>query len=59
MIELEELRVWQSEYYIVYARTLEKELRCTLRGSYEVWFKKEKVLETMQPFTAVEKYNEL
>jgi hypothetical protein len=59
MVELEELRVWQSEYYITYARTNEKELRCTLRGSYEVWFMKEKVLETMQPFVAVEKYNEL
>jgi hypothetical protein len=36
-----------------------KQLYCTLRGSYEVWQNNELVMETMQPFKAVEKYNNL
>ncbi len=60
-VDLEALREWQSEEKVIFARSTkeDKELYCTLRGSYEVWHRKEKVLETMQPFTAVEKYNEL
>lgn len=58
-VELEELRKWQSEEKIIFASSSKEDkfLYATLRGSYEVWHKKEKVLETMQPFTAVEKYN--
>jgi hypothetical protein len=60
-IDLEELREWQSESKILFANSTKenKQLYCTLRGSYEVWHNKEKVLETMQPFTAVEKYNSI
>lgn len=36
-----------------------KSLLCNLRGSYEVWHNGVLVLETMQPFTAVEKYNSI
>ena len=60
-IDIEGLREWQQEQKVLFASSSkeQKRLYCTLRGSYEVYHKKEKVLETMQPFTAVEKYNEL
>lgn len=60
-INLEELREWQCEEKVIFASSTkeDKQLYCTLIGSYEVWHKKEKVLETMQPSTAVEKYNSL
>lgn len=60
-IDLEALTEWQSKEKVIFASSTkeDKQLYCTLRGSYEVWHKKEKVLETMQPFTAVEKYNSI
>lgn len=60
-ITLEGLREWQSEYKIAYATDSKanKQIYCTLRGSYEVWHNGEKILETMQPFTATEKYNSI
>jgi len=60
-IDLNELREWQSEEKVIFASSTKenKQLYCTLRGSYEVWHKKERVLETMQPFRAVEKYNSI
>lgn len=60
-IDIEGLIEWQQEQKVLFASSSkeQKQLYCTLRGSYEIYHKKEKVLETMQPFTAVEKYNEL
>lgn len=60
-INLEELREWQQEQKFLYASSSseKKRLYVTLRGSYEVWKDGKKVLETMQPYSAVEKYNEL
>ncbi len=60
-ITIEELRDWASMHTVLYAvdTKSDKKLYCTLRGSYEVWHKGEKILETMQPFTAVEKYNSI
>lgn len=60
-VDLEALREWQSEEKVLFASSTKenKQLYCTLRGSYEVWHKKEKVLETMQALTAVEKYNSI
>lgn len=59
MINQESLREWQQEEKVIFARCSkeDKQLYCTLRGSYEVWHRKEKVLETMHPFIAAEKYN--
>lgn len=60
-IELEGLIKWQSEKKVIFASSTKnnKQIYCTLRGSYEVWHKNELVLETMQPFNAVEKYNSI
>jgi hypothetical protein len=60
-ISLEELRLWQMEEKVIFANSTkeQKELYCTLRGSYEVWHKNERVLETMQANLAVEKYNSI
>ena len=60
-VELEQVIKFQQKQKVLCARSTreEKELYCTLRGSYEVYHKGEKVLETIQPFTAVEKYNNL
>ena len=60
-IELEELRKWQQEEKQLYASSShdEKKLYLTFRGSFEIYHKGQKVFETMQPFTAVERYNEL
>lgn len=60
-IDIEGLREWQQEWKVLYASSSKDQKRfyCTLRGSYEVYHKGEKVLETMQLFTAIEKYNEL
>ena len=60
-IDQEALREWQQEEKVIFASSTkeDKQLYCTLRGSYEVWHKKERVLETMQSFRAVEKYNSI
>jgi len=60
-IELTDLVEWQSEDKHLFASSTRgnKQIYATLRGSYEVWQNGVRILETMQPFTAVEKYNEL
>ena len=60
-INLEELIDFQTNEKVLYASSSKenKQLYITLCGSYEVWHNKEIVLETMQPFVAVEKYNEI
>lgn len=61
IIYLDELREWRSEEKVIYASsfTPNKKLYVTFRGSYEVWHNGEKILETMHPFAAVEKYNSI
>lgn len=62
-VEITGLREYMNEHSVTYASSYGKgsckELRCTLRGSYEVWNNSERVLETMQPIVAIDKYNEL
>lgn len=60
-INLEELREWQCEEKVLFASSSkeQKKLYCTLRGSYEIWQYGALVLETMQPNSAIEKYNSL
>lgn len=60
-IDLNELFEYQQKEKMIYASCSNenKRLYITLRGSYEVWHKKQLVLETIQPFQAVEKYNSL
>jgi len=38
---------------------IHKKLVVTALGNYKVYHNKELILETMQPFTAIEKYNDL
>lgn len=60
-IEIESLQEFQSREKILFAMSTKenKFLYCTLRGSYEVWHGKVLVMESMQPFSAVEKYNSI
>jgi hypothetical protein len=60
-INLSELIEWQSEHKVLYASSgsENKYLYATIRGSFEVWKDGVRVLETMQPFRAVAKYNAL
>jgi hypothetical protein len=60
-ITLDGLREWQAKEYIIYASctTPNKQLRVTLRGSYEVWHEGVRVYETMQPLNSVEIYNSI
>jgi hypothetical protein len=60
-IEIEELQSYMLEEKVLYARGSKenKSLYITLRGSFEVWHNKERVLETMQAITAIEKYNSI
>lgn len=59
-IELEDLRECQSEAKMLFASSTKgnKQIFATLRGSYEVWQNGERILECIQPFAAVEKYNQ-
>jgi len=60
-ITVQELSEFQQTEYTIFrsSNKPQKQLICTLRGSFEVWHNGEKVWECMQPFTAVEKYNEI
>lgn len=60
-VDLNALISWQSEEKVLFASSTKenKQLYYNLRCSYEVWHKKERVLETMQPSKAVEKYNSI
>lgn len=60
-IEVNELIEWVQTRGCEYAvdGNVDKKLKCTLRGSFEVWHKDVLVLECIQPFQAVEKYNSL
>jgi hypothetical protein len=60
-IGVNELIIFQSNEKVLFASDSkeDKQLYCNLRGSYEVWHKKKKVYECIQPYQAVEKYNSL
>lgn len=60
-IDLRELQDFQSKEKVLFASSSkeQKKLYCTLRGSYEIWQYGVLVLETMQPNSAIEKYNSL
>ena len=60
-IDLKELQDFQSKEKVLFASSSkeQKKLYCTLRGSYEIWQYGVLILETMQPNSAIEKYNSL
>lgn len=60
-INLDELIKWQLEEKALFASSSRenKRLYATLRGSYQVFSNNVLVLETMQPASAVDKYNSL
>lgn len=60
-ITLDELFKFQQTEKIIYASSTKenKILYLTLRGSYEVWHNKKLIKETIQPYTAVETYNNI
>ena len=60
-VELKELQDFQTEQKVLFASSSkeQKKLYCTLRGSYEIWHYGVLVLETMQPYSAIEHYNSL
>lgn len=60
-VDINELINFQNTELILFARSSNesKGLYATLRGSYEVWHKGVKLLETTQPRTAVDKYNSI
>ena len=46
----------EVEFMSHYGNGNDKSLRITLNGSFRVYEKKELIFETLQPFSAVEKY---
>lgn len=61
-IVLSEFQQWiEKNQKVLYASSSKdkKRLYANTGGAYEVWSNGEKVLETMQPFDAVEKYNSI
>lgn len=57
----EALKEWQLTEKVLFASSSreDKQLYCTLTGGYEVWHKKELILETILSFRAVDKYNSI
>jgi len=47
-VKIEDLQNFKTEGKMIFASSSKepKQLYCTLRGSYEVWYKHERVLET-------------
>ena len=60
-ITTKDLRDWQQSEKVIFASSTkeDKKLYCTLTGCFEVWHGKERVLETIQVFDAVMKYNSI
>lgn len=60
-ITLDELFKFQQNEKIIYASSSKenKILYLTLRGSYEIWHNNKLIKETIQPYTAVETYNNI
>lgn len=60
-VELKDLQDFQLNEKVIFALSSkeDKVLYCTLRGSYEVYHGGSLVLETIQPYVAIEHYNSL
>jgi hypothetical protein len=61
ILDLNEFQEWIATKSTMYAKcsVSDKELRITFNGGFQIFHKGEKVFECMQPYTAIEKYNEL
>ena len=61
ILELKDFNEWLGATTTMYAKcsVSDKELRVTFNGGFQIFHKGEKVFECMQPFTAIEKYNNL
>lgn len=61
ILDLNEFSEWLNEGSAMYAKcsVSDKELRVTFNGGFQIFHKGEKVFECMQPYRAIEKYNEL
>ena len=61
ILKLNDFNDWLNEKTTMYAMCSisNKELRVTFKGAYQIFHKGEKIFECMQPFTAIEKYNEI
>lgn len=60
-IELAQLQEWMNEYEATYASSThpKKRLAMTMSGSFKLYHNSEVAWQGKQPFTAVEKYNEI
>lgn len=62
-VEINDLINFINEEYKIFAssygRGSNKELRCMLKGSYQVWGNGEIIMESSQPYPSVEMYNKL
>lgn len=60
-VEIEDLRNWIDEQKVLFASSSkeQKRLYSTLRGSFEVHHKGERILETTQAYLAVQEYNKI
>ena len=60
-INVDELIKFQNRELILFAKSSRenKALYATLRGSYEVWHKGKRLLQTTTPAIAVNKYNSI
>lgn len=61
IVKLEDLTAWKQDEKIIFASSTNgnKQLFATLTGGFEVWHNKKLVLETIQPYLAIEKYNSI
>lgn len=61
ILELDEFNQWLATGSTMYAKcsVSDKELRVTFKGGYQIFHKGEKIFECMQPFQAIDKYNNL
>ena len=60
-IEVRDLHKFVREERVLFASSSKEQkfLYATLQGSFQVWHFNELILETVQDFVAVEKYNEI
>lgn len=59
-IELDGLQAWKAEAKLLYASSSAepKRLYCTLNGTFELEYKGQIIWQGIQPFAAVEAYND-
>lgn len=58
-VNVDDLIEFKNTEYVLYAKcgVTKKELRLNCNGGIELWHNNTKLLETMQPYTAVEAFN--